>query len=112
MAWSNLGDVARAAGDLTGAVAQYEHSLEVYRGIDDDRDPREVECFLNRDPIFNFVRASPDAARAIQDQVDARIDAAVSRAETSVSHRGSNVTRSKASTFSRIVRSPPAPPST
>ena len=38
MAWSNLGDVARAVGDVTGAVAQYEHCLAVYRGIDYDGD--------------------------------------------------------------------------
>jgi hypothetical protein len=38
MGLSNLGDVARARGDLDGAVALYEQSLEVYRGLDFDRD--------------------------------------------------------------------------
>lgn len=59
------------------------YRLMAHSKSDDDRDPREVEAYWQKDPLKKFSTDSPDEAFLLQSFVKERVDQAVRMAENS-----------------------------
>lgn len=75
---------------------------------DDDRDPAEVQSYWKRDPIAVFGEAFPDEAAEIKAKVEARVDAAVAKAESSpyAEAGGADVMPLQLVKWSKVAKSP------